>query len=435
MSITLNQSINAVRSPHIAHRIRGEHDMAFPTYINEQITDSVTQANTKVLADAPPIAMGNLYRATAQALAKAAPGATNAASSTAMTVSVAGRPVHGLTGISEPARVVLGFVDDGLAWLSWAISNPAVRCHFEDESRLLAEIQAGLHASNFLLLPTLGVLVGPVKLMTIGLADLRTLEHVESGNATAPVIARAGEILSAHGLVTQAQLAGGMDQLGQWKVAANPLFQCMNFSDQRALFGLLDDPGPPHLAAYRQEAATFAAAAAATPLEFCDYFRAYLQLIAKAATLQETPAQRQALVEAALETLSPLMFGALDCPRVEGPVAPREVALTVEEWLMMGRRLGFSRLSLGVQQVIANTGFKQEVGTEAAMIVDAYLAGANRLLQSNDLGPGQLGQDGACCAFQVSSGRAQAVVDLQPNGNVTLASYAPSPLATPKKKK
>jgi len=52
--------------------------MAFPTAVNDQITDSVTQANTKVLGDAPAIAMGNLYQATAQALANAAHNATNA---------------------------------------------------------------------------------------------------------------------------------------------------------------------------------------------------------------------------------------------------------------------------------------------------------------------------------------------------------------------
>ena len=52
--------------------------MAFPTSVNDQITDSVTQANTKVLGDAPAIALGNLYQATAQALANAAHNATNA---------------------------------------------------------------------------------------------------------------------------------------------------------------------------------------------------------------------------------------------------------------------------------------------------------------------------------------------------------------------
>ena len=52
--------------------------MAFPTAVNDQITDAVTQANVKVLGDAPAMAMGNLYQATAQALSNAAHNATTA---------------------------------------------------------------------------------------------------------------------------------------------------------------------------------------------------------------------------------------------------------------------------------------------------------------------------------------------------------------------
>jgi killing trait domain-containing protein len=50
--------------------------MAFPTSVNSQITDSITQSNVKVLGDAPAVAMANLYQATAQALANAAHNAT-----------------------------------------------------------------------------------------------------------------------------------------------------------------------------------------------------------------------------------------------------------------------------------------------------------------------------------------------------------------------
>ena len=52
--------------------------MAFPTAVNDQITDSITQSNTNVLCISPAIAMGNLYQATAQALANAAHNATAA---------------------------------------------------------------------------------------------------------------------------------------------------------------------------------------------------------------------------------------------------------------------------------------------------------------------------------------------------------------------
>lgn len=51
--------------------------MAFPTSLNSQITDSVTQANVKVIGDAPAMAMGNLYISTSQALSNAAHNATS----------------------------------------------------------------------------------------------------------------------------------------------------------------------------------------------------------------------------------------------------------------------------------------------------------------------------------------------------------------------
>ena len=63
--------------------------MAFPTAINDQITDSITQANTKVLGDAPAIGMGNLFIATSQALGNAAHNATNNAQQSYVTMQAA----------------------------------------------------------------------------------------------------------------------------------------------------------------------------------------------------------------------------------------------------------------------------------------------------------------------------------------------------------
>ena len=63
--------------------------MAFPTSVNDQITDSVTQANVKVLGDAPAMAMGNLFQATSQALGNSAHNATSAQQQTAVTAQAA----------------------------------------------------------------------------------------------------------------------------------------------------------------------------------------------------------------------------------------------------------------------------------------------------------------------------------------------------------
>jgi hypothetical protein len=67
--------------------------MAFPTAVNSQITDSVSQANVQVLGVAPAVALGNLFQATAQALSNAAQNATMAQQQmyiTAQAVTAAG---------------------------------------------------------------------------------------------------------------------------------------------------------------------------------------------------------------------------------------------------------------------------------------------------------------------------------------------------------
>lgn len=51
--------------------------MALPTPVNGQITDAVTQANVKVLGEAPALAMGTLYQSLAHATSLLFENATN----------------------------------------------------------------------------------------------------------------------------------------------------------------------------------------------------------------------------------------------------------------------------------------------------------------------------------------------------------------------
>ena len=73
--------------------------MAFPTSVNSQITDAVTQANVKVLADAPAMAMGSLYQTIAQAAGLAAQNATaNQQAANQVSQAVATRCVESVLG-------------------------------------------------------------------------------------------------------------------------------------------------------------------------------------------------------------------------------------------------------------------------------------------------------------------------------------------------
>ncbi|QDX25957.1 glycerol-3-phosphate dehydrogenase [Sphingomonas suaedae] len=90
--------------------------MAFPTAVNSQITDAVTQADVQVVGVSPAMALGNLYQATAQALANAAHNATAAqqqmwitaqAATTAGVALIYGHTasgVHTMDILSSPVR-------------------------------------------------------------------------------------------------------------------------------------------------------------------------------------------------------------------------------------------------------------------------------------------------------------------------------------------
>ena len=78
--------------------------MAFPTAVNDQITDAVTQANVKVLGDAPAQAAGMLAQSISQSLALAAHNATaQQQNAEALAQAVTTRAVALLLGRAEGA--------------------------------------------------------------------------------------------------------------------------------------------------------------------------------------------------------------------------------------------------------------------------------------------------------------------------------------------
>lgn len=74
--------------------------MATATTVNEQITDSITQANTKVIGDVPSMAMGNLMTTISTALSNAGHNSTsNQNYSNIMSQTATTQGVNSLTSI------------------------------------------------------------------------------------------------------------------------------------------------------------------------------------------------------------------------------------------------------------------------------------------------------------------------------------------------
>lgn len=87
--------------------------MAFPTAINDQITDSISQVNTEVLGTAPAVASSNMIVATSQALGNSAHNAVAAQQASDVTTQASTTSaVTTILGIgTASAGVAAGLID------------------------------------------------------------------------------------------------------------------------------------------------------------------------------------------------------------------------------------------------------------------------------------------------------------------------------------
>lgn len=354
-----------------------------------------------------------------------------------MTLTVAGRPIPQAAALSELCRLVLACIDGGPEWLAWALGSPGARYDFDDETTLVAQVQQGLHASPLALLPTLGLLASPVKLMSLGLADLRVLARAEGGDTSAVVATQKQRVLADHRLLLQPDLAAVEPWLAGLGVGGAPLFQALGLNERVALCELMRSPLATGAAGATsvadgpdREAAAFAVQQARTPLEFADYLAFYAALAAQPGAPPDPQARADRATQV-MHAVLPLFFGALDCPQLSGLPAPGAVAQAVSGWLTGGRRIGFARLSLGLLQLVQHTAYRGETGDAAQRLVDLYLASAQSFLAAARVRQGRMGQDGATCTYPLAAGNQQAQLQLGANGVVSLRSYGLRPTAPP----
>ncbi|UYY78423.1 hypothetical protein [Sphingomonas sp. R1] len=338
-----------------------------------------------------------------------------------MTVRMASRVLQSAT-LSESGRQVLAFIKGGPQWLEWAIGTLHASYDFRDEVDLLMAVQSAIHGSPFILLPRLSLLVSPLKLMSVPAPDLRTLAHAEAGGDGAPRDAALNATLNANGLCTQRMLADGAAMLSTLGVGTAPAFQAMGLEDQLAIVALQQDLASS--ASLNKEAATFAAARAQSASEFVDYFRACISYwAASAATFADTESRAEAIA-AAVDTLLPLTFAALDCPQVDGFVGAAELNTAIRNWLATGQSVGFTRSSLAMQQIIENGGYAGQKGAQAEKLLRDYIGSAQQALSVHNITKGRVEQNGQTWLFHTNSAAGQTDIELDRTGVISLRRFS-----------
>jgi hypothetical protein len=345
-----------------------------------------------------------------------------------MTLFIGDQVIQSADGFSDRGRSVLAFIDGGREWTNWAMTVRTAPYAFADESAFLATVQQGLHGVRLVLMSTLGLLVSPVKLMSLSGSELFALHEVEKGKGGTKEAARAQRVLEHHDLKTSKDLESIGPFLTNLGVADRPVFQALGFSDRLALLDMMAwidadaDDTSLTLTDLDHEAAAFAADEARTPLEFIDYVHVYKNLANKP-NAKTDPGDRLKNAQAAVHALLPLLFWGLDCPQVPGLVAPSEVASAVKMWVATGKAVGFARLSAGVREVVAHTHYHGQTGQAVREYLRGYLKASRELLEGAEISRGLLGQDGATCVFPIASHQCEAWLKLDADGVISLTSF------------
>ena len=358
-----------------------------------------------------------------------------------MSLTIHHAPISGPQNLSGAARLTLAFIDGGLEWLNWAAGSGVTNYRFPDESALVEAVQLGLHAYRFTLLPRLGLLVGPLKLMTLQPDELAALAQEETGTASPAVSEQAQMVLSRHALIPQSGFDAARSLLSDRGVASSPIFQSLSMEDLIGLHALLDPAiaGGSAPAGLLNDAAAFAVVQARTPLEFADYYLGYLGYVIRLTAQGSSTAQRSQMVSAALETLLPLLFGLLDCPQVGGLVPPAEVNAAVGIWLRDGRQVGFARLSQAAANILSYSNYAGGDSSAAQQTISDYMASWTSFLSDNLPTSGTMGQDGASCVFPVETKLLYGEVRLGSTGIISTRQFrraaasppAPQPTQAP----
>ncbi|WP_420137947.1 hypothetical protein [Sphingomonas sp.] len=331
-----------------------------------------------------------------------------------MTISIANR-LYRPNNLSELERLILALIDGGAAWLDWASKDPGHHYHFRDGAELLSGLQSTLHGTSLLLLDTIGLLVSPIKLMSLGAEGLR---HLIRPDQPASAVE---ELVRRHDLVTEADLTRLPAFLAQLGVEGALVFQTRTLADLITLVQLqreVDAAAP-----LTVEAAHAALALANGIAEFVDYLRLYLGCTS-ALTLADTkPDVRAAAIEQAIAALQMETFGALDGPVVEGLVAPWEVEGAVRHWLLMGRQFGFVRASLVMQQFVADGRYKGETGRELSALFGQFVSRAQAVLNAASIGEGVVSQDGQHATYPFEANGEVGQVVVATGGQIALGAF------------
>ena len=339
-------------------------------------------------------------------------------------VSIGGRAVTGRAELPPEVASVVSMIRGAQRWLEWAAADPIDPYAFDDSASMVAGIQDGLHGSPWTLLPRLGVMVSPVRLLELAPDELSALASYEAESSAGVVSDRqVKKILSEHDLISQDELEVGLDFLDEMGLRSNSVFQSLSLADQIELFRLVDSAQTETKLDQKsqKEASAFAVRDAHQPMEFIDYYRFYMCALERGVG-GKSAAKRMSKAQELADGLSGRLYGQLKCPTVDHAPSLEELKALLGSWLPEHGSAAFPRLSAAVSEVFCSTEVIEPSGGATETAVDEFLSAAQSFLAYTPPSSSSVAQDGWSRRYLLSAESGEARLAWDKTGQITLES-------------
>jgi len=328
-----------------------------------------------------------------------------------------------LDSLSKKAQLVIELIPEGERWFELSSQQESPSFHFDSEVELLVAILEGLHSSSLLYIPMISLLVDPEKLMEVDIGKLQQIVDVIQQVKTADNIQES--TLKGTGLVSNTTLKKEASTLLEaCSLSENSLFQVMKLSDYIAISTLTKELGvtPDVLGFLDIKAANYAVSVAQTVLEFCDFYRFYMEIVQQL-ELAKSPTTVRNKVDAVYKSLAPLAHRSLLCPQISGSIDAAQINQSIQTWMEYGNQFGFSSFSTAMLQIVKNISLTSLEQQQLDVELDGYMQNIEKYFGDNQLQEPVLSQDGKTLSYQGEGSEDDVSLSLNQQGCLAIEKF------------
>ncbi|BBD10076.1 hypothetical protein [Desulfovibrio ferrophilus] len=338
-------------------------------------------------------------------------------------IIVAGQWISKVEEFSGKFRNLTGLMEDGSAWLQWALLERQLVMEARSESDLLARMQRGLHCCALMTIEALDLTAHPRRMMELDDEVIKVVSQAVSSRIDEDRDKAWSELAEA-GIQNFSTLKDGKDILEQLKVEDCSVFSTLSLGDLICLTALSSEDSPLSTCAspgMQHKAADFAVSLSQSCPEFsdaCGFFCHH----ASVSKERSQSAVAEAIKHLWLR-LAPLVNGTLETmtmPRVDSSEA---LTAQIETRVFGGEPLGFATKHQALRVLSSNIDSDCD-DVEWAQAARDVLMDVRCMIRPGNAMEAVLSQDGQKRSVEYVSDEASAVLDCSTSGLVTIADFS-----------